>query len=308
MEILILRPGALGDTLMLAPAALRISSGHRLHVAGREPGISLLEAVVAHIHDIERGGWHRLFADGLRQGELPVNAADVVVGFFSNQAGPVFENLKRCFPGSTVRMFPPFPEPGRSIHVAGYVAEGLEAAGLPLKASEVVLSACREAVLAGSGCLRREPWLVFHPGSGDKRKNHSIRLWEKLASELREKWPVEVERMIWVLGPAEVGFQEPFASADLGEVLFCPGIRELSELLGKCSFFAGQDSGVTHLAAMKGAPCLALFKDSDPVQWRPLGPEVEIVFGAEEQDVIKGGVAAALRLAERNAPSCGSDL
>lgn len=305
MEILILRPGALGDTLMLAPAVSRISGTHRVHVAGREPGVSFLEGLGARVYDIERGGWHRLFSKGLIIEPLPVAAAEIVIGFFSKRAGPVFENLKRFFPGSTVHMVPPFPEPGRSIHVAGYVAECLQAAGLPLEGSRVVSSACTEAVLAGSGAIRREPWLVFHPGSGDTRKNHPMTFWKKLAAGLRASWPVEVERVVWLLGPAEAGLRQYFASADPGDVVFCPDRGELSDLLGKCSFFAGQDSGVTHLAAMKGTPCLALFKDSDPVQWRPLGPEVAVVFCADESEALKRGMSSALRLAGRNAVGVG---
>lgn len=305
MDILILRPGALGDTLMLAPAALGVASTYRLLVAGREPGISFLERVVAQVYDIEREGWHRLFSNGIKRGQLPLREAEVVVGFFSNRSGTVFDNLTLCFPGSSVHMFPPFPEPGRSIHVAGYIAACLDAAGLPLDVSDVVSSACKKAVLAGPDAVQREPWLVFHPGSGDKRKNHPLELWRNLAGELRNTWPVEVDRMIWLLGPAEAGLQTCFPSTDRCEVLFCPDHRELSCLLERCSLFAGQDSGVTHLAAMKGAPCLALFKESDPVQWRPLGPDVEVVFCADEQEVVKKGVSAALRLARRNVFGAG---
>ncbi len=297
MDVLVLRPGALGDTLMLAPAVLQISSNHRVHVAGRQPGVSFLEGVVEQVYDIERGGWHRLFSNGFQHEPLPAASAELVVGFFSKGAGPLSENLSRCFPASTVYVFPPFPEVSRSIHVAGYVVECLKAAGLPLDASQAVISARRQAVLAGPISVSRKPWLVFHPGSGDKRKNHPLTLWIKLAKELRDKWPTEIERVIWLLGPAEAGLRKDFASADRGEVVSCPDRLELSDLLGKCSLFAGQDSGVTHLAAMKGAPCLALFKNSDPVQWRPLGPEVEVVFCTDEQQVIKKGVAAALRFA-----------
>ncbi|HDR16520.1 MAG TPA: lipopolysaccharide heptosyltransferase family protein [Desulfobacteraceae bacterium] len=297
MDILVLRPGALGDTLMLAPAVRRLSSTHRVFSAGREPGISFLQPVVTRAYDIERGGWHRLFSGGIQQGALPVYAAEVVVGFFSDRSGTVFENLRHGFPGAEVYVYPPFPEPGLGVHVAGYVAECLEVAGLPLESSGVVLSACKQAVLAGCGPVRRKPWLVFHPGSGDKRKNHPMGLWRKLAVEIRSKWPAEVERMIWVLGPAETSFLGELSSSGEGEVLFCPGHLELAGLLGRCSFFAGQDSGVTHLAAMKGVPCVALFKESDPVQWRPLGPKVEIVFCSDQKEIISRGVSAALKLA-----------
>jgi len=39
----------------------------------------------------------------------------------------------------------------------------------------------------------------------------------------------------------------------------------------------GHDSGITHLAAMLGAPTIALFKHSSVAQWRPLGPTVQVI-------------------------------
>lgn len=300
MDLLVLRPGALGDTLMLAPAAGCISSTHRVTVVGREPGISFLGRTVARVYDMERGGWHRLFSERPSEGGVPVEGADAVVGFLSDHQGVVGENLRRFFPSSSVHLFPAFPGAGRSIHASGYVAECFEAAGLPVNASEAVSSACSEAVLGTAGFTERKPWVVFHPGSGDRRKNHSIDMWRDLASRLRAGLPARAERFIWLLGPAEMECRTAFEAlcrSTGGEVMWCPGPQKLLSLFERCCLYLGQDSGITHAAAMSGAPCVALFRTSDPVQWRPLGPAVEVVAGPDGEAIVGGAVRAALKVA-----------
>jgi len=48
-------------------------------------------------------------------------------------------------------------------------------------------------------------------------------------------------------------------------------------LLKKASLYIGHDSGITHLTAMLGIPTICLFKNSDPLQWAPLGPDVTVI-------------------------------
>lgn len=44
----------------------------------------------------------------------------------------------------------------------------------------------------------------------------------------------------------------------------------------------GNDSGITHMAALTGCPTLALFGPTDPVVWAPLGPMARWLWkGAE---------------------------
>ncbi len=299
MNLLILRQGALGDTLMLAPAAVCLSSNHNLMVAGREPGISFLHPVVDGVFDVERGGWHRLFSKGTSTGGLPVVDPDVVVGFFADHDGVVAENLARFFPGSEALLFPPFPERGRSIHVAGYMAECLCAAGLPVDEGRAVSTALEEAVLREGTAEGKMPLAVFHPGSGDSSKNHPVDMWRDLALKIGGVPAGTIEHVVWLLGPAEMRNRAALEAA-LGtsgdETMICPGAAELSQMLEKCSLFVGHDSGVTHLAAMTGAPCLALFRGSDPVLWRPLGPAVEVVSGLDGEALIERAAAAAMDL------------
>lgn len=46
-----------------------------------------------------------------------------------------------------------------------------------------------------------------------------------------------------------------------------------ASILSRCTTFIGNDSGPTHLAAMVGIPCVAIFSARNPPgQWEPLGP------------------------------------
>jgi ADP-heptose:LPS heptosyltransferase len=44
---------------------------------------------------------------------------------------------------------------------------------------------------------------------------------------------------------------------------------DLWEALRGCRALVGNDSGVTHLAALAGAPFVAIFGPSDPLRWAP---------------------------------------
>ena len=46
-------------------------------------------------------------------------------------------------------------------------------------------------------------------------------------------------------------------------------LREVCEKLGGARLFVGNDSGVSHLAAGLGIPCVVFFSITDPAQWAP---------------------------------------
>jgi len=46
-------------------------------------------------------------------------------------------------------------------------------------------------------------------------------------------------------------------------------LPQVSDLLAHASLFLGPDTGVTHLAAAHGMPCVALYGPTDPVYWGP---------------------------------------
>ena len=52
---------------------------------------------------------------------------------------------------------------------------------------------------------------------------------------------------------------------------------ELADRLRRCQFFAGHDSGITHLAAAVGLPGLVLWGPSNEKVWRPRGEGMVLI-------------------------------
>jgi heptosyltransferase-3 len=53
-------------------------------------------------------------------------------------------------------------------------------------------------------------------------------------------------------------------------------LPHLAAVLEKCAVFLGHDSGISHLAAACGVPCLLFFGPTDPETWAPANPQVQI--------------------------------
>ncbi|MCD4717142.1 MAG: hypothetical protein K8R45_10420, partial [Desulfobacterales bacterium] len=132
MDVLIIRPGALGDTLMVLPSLADLAGKAVITFVGRQPGLDYIRSFVRHGLDLERAGWHRLFLDSPDEHSLPVSRADMVVAFFSDKTERIRQNLKACFPQVPVHVFPSFPSEKRNMHAARYIAECLKSAGLPV--------------------------------------------------------------------------------------------------------------------------------------------------------------------------------
>lgn len=276
MRILIIRPAALGDTLMLAPA---LSSSHEwgeVIVAGRKPGIDFLRPLVSGCLDFEGPGWHALFMDVPEPGvRLPVTEADRVVAFLNDPQGVVKKNLERFFHGASVAVLPGYPGEKKAVHVAFYLAGALENTGLPVHAEKVMTEAMNRTLLLPGH--RSSVRLVFHPGSGGTQKNHPPDFWMSLVGAFREKIPVVKELPVILLGPAEENLLPLFSGEKSLEILLSPDTDRLSLLLQEAMIYVGHDSGITHLAAMLGAPTIALFRHSSVTQWSPLGPRVKVI-------------------------------
>jgi len=59
-DVLIIRPGALGDTLMLMPLLRALEGVVRVSAAVRRPGLEVIRPYVTLCTDVEAGGWHAL--------------------------------------------------------------------------------------------------------------------------------------------------------------------------------------------------------------------------------------------------------
>jgi ADP-heptose:LPS heptosyltransferase len=276
MRILIIRPAALGDTLMLAPALSNSCEWGEMIVAGRRPGIDFLRPLVSRCLDFEGPGWHTLFMDVPEpDARVPATEVDKVIAFLNDPQRTVKRNLEHLFPDASTAVLPGYPDEKDLVHVALYLARAMEKSGLPVHAEKAMDDAMKSPLLLSGH--RRRVRTVFHPGSGGTQKNFPPEFWLNLVTAFREKIPVLKELPMVLLGPAEEKLF-PLFSAEKGvEILLCCDSERLSLLLQESLLYIGQDSGVTHLAAMIGAPTIALFRDSSVAQWRPLGPRVKVI-------------------------------
>ena len=284
LNVLIIRPGALGDTLMLLPALIDLSGKATVTFVGRQPGLDFIRPWVHCAMDMETSGWHRLFTDGQDGKSLPVSKAEIAAAFFSDQDGLIRNNLRSFLPDATVHLFRSLPPEGENVHEARYLAQCLKSAGLPVDPVRSI-EAIQSGILRKKyGLSGRRNKIVLHPGSGSLEKNHPPKFWSNLIKRLCREIDLGRLQPVFLLGPAEESlrfyFKDKLQPDDI-QIIFCPDKERLIKTLNEAAICLGHDSGITHLSAMLGTPTVALFKKSNAVQWGPLGPNVTVVQGEE---------------------------
>lgn len=284
-KVLVLRGGALGDFIVTLPAlaALRARWPEaRIELAGNATAAQLAVArgVITAAHSQHGARWGALFATA----PLPEDFAawlasfDLVVSWWPDPGG----DLRRHFPVHAGQIFLAGEAHPRTAPAAAHYGATLGALGLGAPAPFHRLQ---------TGATARHGTIV-HPGSGSPRKNWPRERWLALLPELPA--PVMV-----VLGEAELA-GAPWPELDGVTVLQRPSLESLAARLGDCGMFLGHDSGVSHLAAACGAPCVLLFGPTDPAMWAPPTPHVRVIRRGETMDAIPvDAVRAEIRLIAR---------
>jgi heptosyltransferase-3 len=286
LRALIIRPSALGDTLLLAPALHNIGGKADLTLIGRKPGIDFLKPLATRCIDYETGGWHALFLDQPNCEQLHLPEVDRVISFLSDPSSTTKGNLESLMKETPIFTFPPFPPEGETIHVASYLASCLKNSGLPVDPDAALEEARTNGLLQGEESSRPESMIVLHPGSGSKKKNLGPEFWIDL---INTRELALFEKRVLLLGPAEEEHYHVFSNKLRGldiEIVTSPHSATLLSLLKATSLYIGHDSGITHLAALLGLPTLALFGNSNPLQWAPLGPDVTVISNFESPEQI----------------------
>jgi ADP-heptose:LPS heptosyltransferase len=274
-NVLIIRPGALGDTLMLLPALMALDKDVKVTVAAREPGLTFLKQAGTKGVDMEGAGWYRLFREkpDLRQ-QLPVPPQDVIAAYLADTDGRIGRNLRAYFPGAAIHILAAYPAVKEKMHVARYVCETLAGAGLPVDPARAMERAGNGVFWKRGGNTLPEKRIVVHPGSGSSGKNLPPEFWRAFLHRIAQEPALEDHKKVVLLGPAEEGMRDFFGkwASQSGEMVICPRHAELVSLLGRAGLYAGHDSGITHLAAMLGTPTVAVFRENTLSLWHPLGP------------------------------------
>jgi heptosyltransferase III len=279
-RILVIRGGAIGDFILTLPAlaALRAAFPRAgLDVLGY-PHIARLAAaggLADEVHAIEARPLAGFFA---RQGALDERQAEffrryaVIVSYLFDPDGVFGANVQRAGAKAQFLPAPHRPDERPDRHAAEVFLEPLQRLAIfdaPAVPRLSVPAASADALPGG-------PWVALHPGSGSENKNWPEARWAELLALLlaRTRWNV-----LLVGGEAEGGRLERLAGPESGRVRLARArpLDELAGLLARCSAFAGHDSGITHLAAALGRPCVVLWGPTLRPVWQPLGERVFVL-------------------------------
>jgi heptosyltransferase-2 len=145
----------------------------------------------------------------------------------------------------------------------------------PLRPSERDVVEAWRILAAASVAPKR--LVALHPGSGGTAKRWPASRFAALA-----RWLIaEGATPVVIAGPADDDVLGTLlgsvGAADRMIVVRGASIGALVEILRTCVLYVGNDSGITHLAALVGIPVVALFGPSDPALWAPPGRRVHII-------------------------------
>lgn len=118
--------------------------------------------------------------------------------------------------------------------------------------------------------------IAIHPGSGSPQKNWPLSSFATLAERIRKN---HLGFPLWIAGEADTAIAGSLEAGLAGATPVFKGMSllETASVLKLCQGYVGNDSGITHLAALMGIPTLALFGPTDPAVWGPRGRRVFIL-------------------------------
>jgi len=305
---IIIQPGGLGDSLLTLPLARFVKDALELgslEILGHTDYIGILpgRTCVDGIRSMESTELYRLFVDAH---EFEPGDGDALISCFADfswivsflgEPGSNFEkNLiytAHCSRGSEVITMPLKPPAGLRDHISRFYIERfaedcrLESAESTVEPDQVFVRATQGDRTLGRELLKQVglgdciELVVIHPGSGGREKCWYLDNFLSVAEQLRSRGM----HVVFLLGPAESERFDREEVEQINEVAPCLSDLPTDRVLGLlccATTYAGNDSGVTHLAGAMGVKTLVLFGPSDPVVYRPLGPAVVVLQGDSE--------------------------
>ena len=240
MRRLLIRPGAIGDTVVWLPAAAALAPTEIWVPSQNLP-------LVAHLAPARAIASTGLEMTGLPGSEPPPALLDF--DEIWSWYGANHDEFRAAVAHLPFRFFPALPEMRGDEHAVDFF---LRHAGHPPGATPSLPANRQDSGL-----------FVIHPFSGSPKKNWPTGNFMQVASRLRDKG----HTVQFIFGPEE-GFPGARRFNTLDELLgFLPSARA----------FLGNDSGPTHVAAALGLPTLALFGPTNPKVWAPRGRRVRVM-------------------------------
>jgi heptosyltransferase-3 len=276
-KILVIRGGAIGDFILTLPAITALRSQFprtHLEVLGYPHIAQLAQAggLVDRVQAIEARGLAGFFARG---GDLAEDLCDyfsefdIIISYLYDPDEIFQANVKRCSRAQFI-VGPHRPDETNQTHATDVFLKPLERLAI-FDADPVPRLALSQQ------SATRNHQLALHPGSGSERKNWPEQKW----AELIEQLLVTTSAQLLLVGGEAEGDRLQKLAAALPPTRCVVGknlsLVELARRLQFCVGFVGHDSGITHLAAALGLPCVVLWADTVEEIWRPRGEQVQIL-------------------------------
>lgn len=288
---LILRPGALGDVLLTLSSVNLLRTcfpGIRLCWVGYPSHLSWLREIsyLEEFRSIDDSLFLPLFTD---QPDDRLHAFlasfSFCIAWMKDGEGCLHRRLSAVFEERWL-CAPPFPPAGSGMHTADHTWNSLKQwPFLQSRLPQMIADTAPPVFHPGIDSDRRLPSSgIIHPGSGGKHKCRPLRDFQDLSLILLE----EGQNVTWLLGYAEEAIQNDvisFCQRHEMEFLLHPPLETVIERLLRATWYLGNDSGISHLAAFCGAESFLLFGPTSPAEWGPKGSHVHFLYNETQQNV-----------------------
>ncbi len=295
-QLLIIRPGAIGDTLLTMPLLQTMRQRHAglsIHFVGNALVLPVLHAygLVERSSNYDDVQWSYLFmppttssqraSRAYEQLQHTLQQCDTVIAWLRDDTGVVADNLHRQGISRTI-IAAGRPSRSEREHITSYLAHTL-AQSWPCWYDWSARASWQPPAGYSWQPLTAtydQTTVAIHPGSGGAQKCWPVAafaqlirmLWQQRISVLLLAGPADEER----IKQLQTLLVQPPAPSFLRLVLSAP-LLYITQELQQCHAYIGNDSGITHLAALLGVPTVALFGPSDAVIWHPIGPRVTLL-------------------------------
>ncbi|GCE04445.1 glycosyltransferase family 9 protein [Dictyobacter aurantiacus] len=283
MRILIVRPGAIGDTLVTFPLLHYLRTrvqGTHLTFVGNAAALPLIQAfeLADEVASYEERRWSQLFIPPTTSDQYGLQAFLRIFGraicWLKDADGVITSNLEAAgIPHYSV--VPGRPSDIYDLSIGTYLAHSIgEEAALEHQWLVPTTYAWQSRNDHTEGAI------AVHPGSGGQAKCWPVAYFARIIKKL---WQQHIPVLV-LAGPAEQSrlrellhlLPDP-PTPSLYQQLNDAPLLTVAHRLQQCRAYLGNDSGITHLAAMLGLPTVALFGPSNPRVWRPQGPRVTVL-------------------------------
>lgn len=303
-RILVIRGGAIGDFILTLPAIRLLRENFRdsqIEILGY-PSIAQLALhweLADRVAALEHGALARFFVPGaelVERWSAYFSSFEVVISYLFDPDDYFHGNLRRA--GVRLLLIGPHKPLDDGGPAALQLAKPLADLGLFLREDQA-----RQPFVAAREPQEPGKTIALHPGSGSPEKNWGPEQWRVVCRDLATDTGAN---FLIISGEAEHETIREFTAALESDTLSYEPLHsrplpEVAERLAGCGVFVGHDSGISHLAAACGLPCVLLFGPTNPKVWAPLQSQVEIIAapGRRVSEISSGEVLDRVRAVMR---------